>query len=139
MKKGFFLTIVVTMLVAFSVSAQESNFQGKSNLSYENVPIYKILDGQGGYVVIYAKYGAAVGKATLPKAWIKSSVENPAKLVFRAAPRGIKPYMTYVKKDGAFYKVILTAPVSRTDSVWGVVERGAKLEGTDKDTLELEL
>ena len=44
--------------------------------------------------------------------------------------------MTVVKKDGEFKKVILTIPTDMRNPVWGVVNTGKQLEGTDKDTLE---
>ena len=139
MEKRLFCAIVLALSFILPLCAQENARQSKSTLSYENIPVYKVLDGRDGYVVMYAKYGAAVGETVLPKAWSASSVEKPAKLVFRSIPVSINPYMTVVKKDGNFYKVILSVNHSRTNAVWGVVANGRTLEGTDKETLEIEL
>ena len=106
-----------------------------SELSYQNVKIYRILDQKDSYVVLYAKNGVGIGQAVVPKKWFK---ESPRKLSFRTKPSTISPYMTVIKKNGEFYKVWLTLPLSRNDSTWGVVEDGVTVNGTDAESLELQ-
>lgn len=106
-----------------------------SNMTYQNVRIYKILDQKDSYVILYAKKGMEIGQAVVPKKWAK---ETPRKLAFRKTPRGLNSYMTVIKKEDEFYKVWLTIPVSRNNSVWGIIENGANVDGTDADTLEIE-
>ena len=48
----------------------------------------------------------------------------------------IKPYLSYMKKDGEFYKVIINVPENKNNRVWGVVGSGQQIEGIDKDTLD---
>jgi len=141
MKRNFFFTVFLVWLFSTPVFAQESGKTAKytSPFFYENVPVYQILNAPEAYVVIYAKYGAGVGKTVIPKSWTKGNITNPAKLVFRQLPPTLNPYMTVIKKDGEFYKVYLTVPLSRLNSVWGEVPSGTKLEGADKTTLDLQL
>ena len=106
-----------------------------SDLTYRNVTIYRVLDQKDSYVVIYAKRGIGIGQAVIPKKWFK---ESPRKLAFRTKPASLNPYMTVISKNGEFYQVWLTVPVSRNDSTWGVLDTGTEVAGTDADTLSIE-
>ena len=44
--------------------------------------------------------------------------------------------MTVVKDGGEFKRVILSIPMDKTNSIWGLVDTRKNLEGADKDTLE---
>ena len=131
------LLVLFAILTAFSVAAfaeEEKSSDGWSPLSYVNIPVLKVLEGTEGYVVIYQKNHTGVGNTVIPKAWAKGDVENPKKLKFRKLKPGLlKPYMTVVKKDGEFHRVILTLPMNKSHEVWGSTRN---IEGADKDTLE---
>ena len=106
-----------------------------SPLTYQNVEIYRVMDSKDAYVVLYAKGGYQVGQVTLPKAWMK---EEPRKLEFREKARRVSPYMTVIKQDGNFLKVWLNVTTDKRDPIWGLMPNGAKIEGTDADTLTIE-
>lgn len=127
----------VTASFAVPVAYNETSEKNWSELSCIQVPIYKILDSKEAYIIIYAKNKVGVGKTVIPKKWNKSSPENPRKLQIRELKAGkVKPFMTVIKKSGEFHKVILTIPVDKKNSTWGVVDYHKKVEGSDKDTLE---
>ena len=127
----------VTASFAVPVAYNETSEKNWSELSYIQVPIYKILDSKEAYIIIYAKNKVGVGKTVIPKKWNKSSPDNPRKLQIRELKTGkVKPFMTVIKKSGEFHKVILTIPVDKKNSTWGVVDYHKKVEGSDKDTLE---
>ncbi len=107
-----------------------------SKLSYENVPILKLLEGKEGYVVIYQKNRTGVGSTVIPKAWAKGNVENPRKLKFRKTRTVNQAYLTIIKKDGQFSRVIINTPMNKASGIWGVVDYHTKLDGADKETLE---
>ena len=44
--------------------------------------------------------------------------------------------MTIVTKGGEFKRVILTVPMSKNNSMWGLVDYSVPLEGTDKENLD---
>ncbi|MEE1166193.1 MAG: hypothetical protein UHP28_03440 [Treponema sp.] len=124
---------------AFAVPTEynESHKENWSEISYFQVPIYKVLDSKDGYVIIYAKNRVGVGKTVIPKKWAKNSTENPRKLRIQSIGSGkLKPFMTVVQKSGEFNHVILTLPKNKSDPVWGVVDYRKEVEGTDKETLE---
>ena len=137
--------IIVTLLAlatfaaaafAVPVAYNETNEANWSDMSYEYIPVFKVLESTDAFVVLYQKGKYGVGQTTLPKNWTHSSKESPAKLKMRALTGGkLKPYLTVVKKGGDFHHVILTMPVSKANAAWGVVNKGVKID-TDKDTLE---
>ena len=45
-------------------------------------------------------------------------------------------FMTIVKKGGEFHRVILTLPMSKQNSIWGLADYHKDIEGSDKQTLE---
>ncbi len=106
-----------------------------SNISYRNVRVYSVLESQDAYVVLYEKKGTKIGKVTIPKKWGKTF---PRTLEMRKCPKSVPPYMTVLYKDGSFFKVWLTLPVSKQDSVWGVVPNGYDVGSTDIESLEME-
>ena len=111
--------------------------EGKwSNLSYVNVPILKILEGKNAYSIIYQKNQVGVGSVVIPKAWVKSSPDSPRKLKFRKVRSGYNSFMTVIKDDGEFKRVILSVPMNKSDSIWGVADYRKTMEGEDKETLE---
>ncbi len=138
MKKSFVVSALLFALVLFSASSKDPKdykypYQ-ESKISYHNVIVYKVLDHKDAYVVMYAKGHREVGNVTIPKKWYK---ENPAKLSFRALPKGMTPYMTVLSKEGNFDHVILTMPVSRHTTVWGVADSSVQVSDADKTSLDI--
>ena len=141
--KRLIAALVLAACIAIPALAQNSEStkpiwdhgDNVSPYSYRNVNVYRILDHQDAYVVLYEKQGIKIGKAVLPKKWAK---EQPRKLVFRNKPKGMGTYMTVIYNEGEFYKVMVTLSPSRLDSVWGTVPTGTKVSGTDADTLDIE-
>lgn len=139
MKKMMFVMaalVLVACAAAFS-QAEERNEDKWASISYFNVPILKIYDARDGYAVVYQKTSIGTGNTVIPKSWAKGNEDAPRKLKLRPTTGTLKPFMTVVKKDGEFLRVILTVPNSRTNQVWGVLEYASgSLEGADKETLE---
>jgi len=128
------------MMVCTAVSAAESGNQTRdeskwASISYANVPVYKILESRDAYVIIYGKNRIGFGSTVIPKKWATGNTENPRKLKFRVVKGALQPFMTVVRKDGNFIRVILNVPVSKSNSVWGVANDTKALD-TDKESLE---
>ncbi len=136
------LLIIIALSSLFSVFAQTKNLSPQrdeskwSDMTYVNVPILKVLEGKEAYVVIYQKTQTGVGDVVIPKNWIDSSPENPRKLKFRNSKNSAASFMTIVKKGGEFHRVILTLPMSKQNSIWGLADYHKDIEGSDKQTLE---
>ena len=142
--KKFLVCLALFAVLSGAVFAADSNInltQEKdeskwSSLSYVTVPILKILDSREAYVIIYQKDKLGSGSVVIPKSWSKGSPENPRKLKTRLVKHTKDAYMTIVKNDGEFSRVILSFTKSKNNSLWGVVDYRKPLEGVDKDTLE---
>ena len=102
-------------------------------MSYKNVTVYRVLDQKDAYIVMYAKGHREVGNVVVPKKWYKSS---PRKLAFRKLSTGMSPYMTVLYRNGEFEQVILTMPINRADSAWGVADSNVQVNA-DKDTFDI--
>lgn len=141
--KRFITALLVSFVIVLSSVAQENqnskpiwdHGDNVSDITYQNVQIYKIYDSKDAYVVLYAKGGINVGQVTIPKSWAKTM---PRKLEFRNKPVKLSPYMTVIKQNGEFLKVWLTIPSNRLDSIWGVLPNGAQISDVDKESLEIE-
>ena len=143
MKKILMVLAMFAVLTAavFADTKENSNVpertEGKwTEISYVNVPVLKILEGKDGYVVIYQKNKTGVGNTIIPKSWIHGNTENPRKLKFRQVNTAVGAFMTIVKDGGEFKRVILSIPMNKSNSIWGMVDSRKNLEGADKDTLE---
>ena len=145
MKKILILAAIFSVLTVsvFAQSSQSKTTVGYekdeskwSTLSYVNVPILKIMDSTDGYLVIYQKNRTGVGSIVLPKSWAKGTPDAPRKLKFRDVNSANDAYLTIMKDNGEFLRVVVNVPVSRSNYIWGITERGTVLEGVDKDTLE---
>lgn len=141
--KKIFMILAVLSIFSLSLFADESSTDGHArteskwtDMSYVNVPILKILEGKDGYAVIYQKNKTGVGNVIIPKKWGNGTPEAPRKLKFRAVKTSIGAYMTIVKDGGEFKRVILSIPMNKSNSIWGMVDSRKNLEGADKDTLE---
>ena len=147
MKKSVLIALISSVLltsVCFSAFADKKSDTAtaeqvyknefvESTISYRNVWVYKVLDAKEAYIVMYAKGHREVGSITIPKKWYK---ESPKKLSFRNLSKGMTPYMTVLYREGNFDKVILTMPLSRGNSYWGVADSNAQVDA-DKDTLDI--
>lgn len=135
--KRFLVLIALLASVCFTAFAEDGEKDGWSDMSYSNVPILKVLEGKDGYVVIYQKNKVGIGNTVIPKSWAKGDVETPAKLKFRKLePGALESFMTIVKKGGEFHHVILTVPMNKQHTVWGLADYHNNLEGTDKTNLD---
>ena len=145
MKKILLILALFTVFSGLLVAAEKSNDSGSSfektegkwsDLSYVNVPVLKILEGKNAYSIIYQKNHVGVGSVVIPKAWAKGSPDSPRKLKFRKVRSGYNSFMTVVKDEGEFKRVILSVPMNKSDSSWGVADYRKTMEGEDKETLE---
>ena len=142
--KKILIILAVFAVLSVSVFAADNNSasapartEGKwTEMSYVNVPVLKILEGKDGYAVIYQKNKTGVGNVVIPKKWGKGNEEQPRKLKFRAVKTSLGAYMTIVKDGGEFKRVILSIPMNKSNSIWGMVDSRKNMEGADKDTLE---
>ena len=139
------ILIIFTLFAVFSVSVFAQNtpvptperHDGMwSDMSYQVAPVLKILEGRDGYVVIYQKNKIGAASTVIPKKWAKGTPEAPRKLKFRNTKNPNDAFMTVIKKNGEFSRVVLTIPMSKQNSIWGVADYHASMEGTDKETLE---
>lgn len=143
MKKTVVL-ILTALLLAFSVTAAEPKTKTSSekdeskwtDLSYENIPVLKILEAKEAFVIIYQKNKIGTGTTVIPKSWARGNPENPRKLKFRNTKNPNNSFMTIVKKGGEFRRVILTIPMSKRNAMWGVVDYSVQLDGVDKENLD---
>lgn len=138
MKKLFTIFALLTVFASglFAQNVQKKDESKWSKITYQNVPILKCLDSKEAYIVIYQKNKIGTGSVVVPKNWSKGTPEQPRKLKFRKVPSAKKAYMTVVKNDGEFSRVILSMPMNKSDSIWGVADYHKQIEGADKDTLE---
>ena len=143
MKKLFIIGLLLSIFTC-GVFAQNTNINVTpekdpskwSDMTYQNIPILKILEARDAYVIIYQKDKLGSGSVVIPKSWSKGSPENPRKLKFRNSKQNSTSYMTVVKDKGEFKRVILTIPMNKALGLWGVVDTRKGLEGADKETLE---
>ena len=142
--KKILMILSVLFVCSFAVFADKGSSgnppartEGKwTDMSYVNVPVLKVLEGKDGYIVLYQKNKVGVGNVVLPKKWAHGTTEAPRKLKFRQVKTALGAYMTIVKDGGEFKRVILSIPMSKSNSIWGLADYRKEMEGTDKDTLE---
>ncbi|MBQ0051754.1 MAG: hypothetical protein KBT11_06795 [Treponema sp.] len=141
MKKSFILSALILVGVLFAAAAKDpADFKypyQEAEITYHNVIVYKILDHKDAYIVTYAKGHRDAATVTVPKKWYSSSANVNSKLSFRPLPKNMDPYMTVIRRGEGFERVILTLPVSRADSVWGVADSSYVVNDADKDSLEI--
>lgn len=146
--KKLLMILAIFSLFTMSIVAEENSESKNSSLapertegkwtdiSYVNVPILKILEGKDGYAIVYQKNKFGTGTTVIPKAWAKGNPDNPRKLKFRNSKKNSTSYMTIVKDNGEFKRVILTVPMNKSTGIWGVIDYRKGLDGADKETLE---
>jgi len=131
----FAAMMICTAATAVETAKSDRDETKWTSISYVNVPIYKILESKDGYTIIYGKNRMGTGSTIIPKKWAKGNADTPRKLKFRTVTGNLMPFMTVIKKDGTFLRVILNVPNSKGDNIWGVADN-SNASGTDKDTLE---
>lgn len=145
MKKNLLVLALFTVFSGLLFAAENTKDSGTSfektegkwsDISYVNVPILKILEGKNAYSIIYQKNQVGVGSVVIPKVWAKGSTDSPRKLKFRKVRSGYNSFMTVIKDEGEFKRVILSVPMNKSDSIWGVADYRKTMEGEDKETLE---
>ncbi len=140
--KKIIMALVVGLAVTVSAVAQSSSSStpiwnhgdNVSDISYESVPIYKILQTRDAYIVIYLARGMKVESLVIPKEWEKRGEEN--KLRFRNKAAGLDSLMTVFYKGGSFDHVILTVNINKMDPIWAVAPNGTKVD-TNVDSLDI--
>ena len=137
-KKGLLFTFICAMLALPMMAEEAKGGHQKADITYQTAPIYKVLDSKDFYVVLYGKYGAKIGTVTIPKKWATWQKDTPRKLSLRQLPSKMGAFMTLVKKDNEFHKVILTVPLDHTNRLWGIIN-DTKVDKSEKDSIELEL
>lgn len=135
MKKYFLFALLTAFVAIIPLTAQEWQ---AAELSYRNVPVYRVLDTPETFIVFYAKYGAATGTVSIPKRWAVKSATTPAKLAIRPLDTGLQPYLTIITKEGSFYKAYLNMPADKRATSWGTVSNVGAYKDDGKETLELE-
>lgn len=125
----------------FAQEAQETKSSRKRNdakwssVTYVNIPISRIYQTSKAYVVVYQKNKTGLGSTTIPKEWVNGSSENPSKLKFRSVKGALQPFMTVIKKEGSFLRVVLSTPPDTNVDFWRLGDDNA-VSDTDKETLE---
>ena len=137
-KKGLLFTFICAMLALPMMAEEAKGGHQKADITYQTAPIYKVLDSKDFYVVLYGKYGAKIGTVTIPKKWATWQKDTPRKLSLRQLPSKMGAFMTLVKKDNEFHKVILTVPLDDTYRLWGIIN-DTNVDKSEKDSIELEL
>jgi len=130
-----FITLFTTNIFAQNIN-QKKDESKWSNITYVTVPVLKILEARDAYVVIYQKNKIGTASIVVPKNWAKGTADNPRKLKTRLVKHTQDAYMTVVKNNGEFSRVILSFTKSKSNALWGVVDYSKPLDGADKDTLE---
>lgn len=143
MKKIILFVVFAAVLALSTLSAQTKEKDSVAydetkwtDISYVNVPILKIMEATDGYLVLYQKNRVGTGTVVIPKKWGKGNADNPRKLKMRNTRTSNGAYLTIVKKNNEFMRVIITAPLSKANPIWGTTESRKGLNGADKDTLE---
>ena len=139
--KRFLLLAAFACIFTFALCAQNSSTSDDSRdeskwttINYVNVPVLKVLESKDGYIIIYQKNKVGVGTVELPKKWAKGNTQEPRKLKFRSVSTSASAYMTIVKDGSDFKRVILSIPMNKQNSLWGISKKS--LSDPDKDTLE---
>ena len=68
--------------------------------------------------------------------WNSYNRETPRKLKFRNIKNPGASFITVVKKNNEFHRVILSCPMKKNNNLWGVIANNLNVEGADKETLE---
>ncbi|MCX7655188.1 MAG: hypothetical protein N2Z76_01540 [Treponemataceae bacterium] len=108
-----------------------------SDMFYVNIPIVKIYPYSEGFMVLYQKSGAQLGRLYLPERWF-TSAGGKGELVMLDNDT-TWPYLVVFYKEGKFAHVRLYVKRSRTHQSWGILPQGTNLsEYFKSDDLKIE-
>ena len=141
MKKIFIIALLASIFTcaAFAENQDLSNPKDESkwsDMTYVTAPVMKILESKDCYVVIYQKKYAGTATVTIPKSWNDYKKNEARKLKFRNIKNPNQSFITVIKKGGEFHHVILSCPMQKNNSLWGIIANNLEVEGADKETLE---
>ena len=141
MKKIFIIALLASIFTCAAFAENQDlshpNDESKcSDMTYVTAPVMKILESKDCYVVIYQKKYAGTATVTIPKSWNNFKKDTPRKLKFRNIKNPNQSFITVVKKGGEFHRVILSCPMQKNNSLWGIIANNLEVEGADKETLE---
>jgi hypothetical protein len=132
MKKVLLLALVVFSCCLLPLASQEAD---EDPLTYINFKVYKVLEHKEAYIVTYGTFTNKVASVIIPKTWID---KHPRKLLFRKLQKPLEPFMTVFYRGGEFYRMFLTMPTDRRESVWGTAPFADVSSELGKETLSLE-
>ena len=141
MKKIFVIALLASLFVSAAFAENQDLSRPKdeskwSDMTYVTAPVMKILESKDCYVVIYQKKYAGTATVTIPKSWNNFKKDTPRKLKFRNIKNPNQSFITVIKKGGEFHHVILSCPMQKNNSLWGIISNNLEVEGADKETLE---
>ena len=141
MKKIFIIALLASIFTCAVFAENQDLSHPKdeskwSDMTYVTAPVMKILESKDCYVVIYQKKYAGTATVTIPKSWNNFKKDTPRKLKFRSIKNPNQSFITVVKKGGEFHRVILSCPMQKNNSLWGIIANNLVVEGADKETLE---
>ena len=139
-KKALFIfALAAAVIMPLAAQDQPKSGRTQSEISYYSSTIYKILDSSNAYVVIYAKEHNKMGTVTVPKNWARNRPDTVRKLLVRKLPPKTSPYITIVKKNGEFLKVMLTIPTSKRDPLWGIANEKKVEDTSSLESIDIEI
>ena len=141
MKKIFIIALLASIITCAAFAENQDLSRPKdeskwSDMTYVTAPVMKILESKDCYVVIYQKKYAGTATVTIPKSWNNFKKDTPRKLKFRSIKNPNQSFITVIKKGGEFHHVILSCPMQKNNSLWGIISNNLEVEGADKETLE---
>ena len=141
MKKIFIIALLASFFTCAAFAENQDLSQPRdeskwSDITYVTAPVMKILESKDCYVVIYQKKYAGTATVTIPKSWNNFKKDTPRKLKFRSIKNPNQSFITVIKKGGEFHHVILSCPMQKNNSLWGIIANNLEVEGADKETLE---
>ena len=141
MKKLFIIALLASIFTcaAFAENQDLSYQKDESkwgDITYVTAPVLKVLEAKEYYVVIYQKKYAGTATVVVPKSWNAYKKDTPRKLKFRNIKNPGASFITVVKKGDEFHRVILSCPMQKNNSLWGIIANNLNVEGADKETLE---
>ena len=141
MKKIFIIALLASIFTCAAFAENQDLSRPKdeskwSDMTYVTAPVMKILESKDCYVVIYQKKYAGTATVTIPKSWNNYKKDTPRKLKFRNIKNPNASFITVIKKGGEFHHVILSCPMQKNNSLWGIIANNLEVEGADKETLE---
>ena len=141
MKKLFIIAILASIFTctAFAENQDLSRPRDESkwsDMTYVCAPVLKVLEAKEYYAVIYQKKYAGTATVIIPKNWNSYKKDTPRKLKFRNIKNPGESFITVVKKNNEFQRVILSIPMKKNNNLWGVISSDKQIDGADKETLE---